>query len=152
MKDGPMGSRALPDRVPIERWRDLDKRTHDDCRIAAIGSLAARNVEPAGLLRRRAGETYLMFNHMKINVGNFSHRAEAREFPAGAIETHQILNVLKLGTLDFTLSRKAPDERIDVSASMALATMAAGWVYAGSANWRFKAQRRWAMVDRWQVV
>ncbi len=37
-------------------------------------------------------------------------------------------------------------QRIEVSVSMVLATMVAGWVYAGHANGKVGARKRWAMA------
>jgi len=37
-------------------------------------------------------------------------------------------------------------QRIEVSVSMVLATMVAGWVYAGHADWKVGGRKRWAMA------
>lgn len=44
------------------------------------------------------------------------------------------------------ISEAGPPERVEVSASLALATIAAGWIYADAANRKGKTQSRWSAM------
>jgi hypothetical protein len=60
--------------------------------------------------------------------------------------TNHIFNHMNLNTVGRT--QTTPEEQVEISTSLALATISAGLVYAGSADWRIKSRRRWVIADR----
>jgi hypothetical protein len=126
MSDGPMGLRSFLNQLPGDHGPEPDTPTAIDSRLeavdTAIGSWSGRDADRAGLPLCRVGETHRIFNDMNMRLVGFTHPTKEQE------------------------------QRIEVSASMALATMLAGWVYARSATRRAKFRGRWAAGDRWHSI
>jgi hypothetical protein len=126
--DGPMGLRPIPGQVPGERGPQANRAPQQDRAVeavdAAIGSLWEPDEDRRG----------------------WPARGELRY---GAGEINHIYNYMRMELVGFT---RPTQQRIEVSASLALAAMLARWAHAGWADRRARSRGRWAACDRWHGV